>query len=182
MYTCTTSTVDVGGQESRSVWKQQWKFWYYIDNLEIFYKNVCPINEKEVPPPHTHTSTIWLPKQGPNKGSVNSHANLEVEISLSPTHRQRTTGTRRLLRKREIASPRDEPPKYLSNTKWSALETTLTATVSGFSWLFYVFICMCVYVCTCIFNSSTEKRSCIWEGIEEALGVDGGRKENREVL
>ena len=114
---------------------------------------MCPINEKEALPPHT--STIWLPKQGPNKGSINSHANLGGEISLSPTY---TKNYRHLktVRKGETASPRDVPQiSYL--TQNGQLRTGyIQTTVNGFSLCARAHVCACV--CLCVYLTIVKKR------------------------
>lgn len=70
-------------------------------------------------------------------------------IPLGPTPKQRTVGTKRLIRKGEIAFPRDGPPDWLSNTKLSVLDIYIHATSNEFTWLFSTFMyhtCMHAYV------------------------------------
>lgn len=97
----------------------------------------------------TRTSTLWLPNQDLNKGNINRHVNLEGGIPLGLTPKQRTVGTKRLIRKGKIAFPRDGPRDWLSNTKWSALDIYIHATSNGFTCLFSTFMhhtCMHAYV------------------------------------
>lgn len=52
---------------------------------------------------------------------------------------QGTTGNRRLLREGELASLRDDPSNWLSNTKWSALKP-YPNTKNGLN-RFYLYTC-----------------------------------------
>lgn len=64
---------------------------------------LSPRNDKEASP--------MTPEQYGclSKDSISSHADMEGEISLGPTPRQRTAGNKGMLRAGETVFPRDEP-------------------------------------------------------------------------
>lgn len=77
--------------------------------------------------PHTHEiSTMW-PHDCLNTDNSSWHASVDGEMSWGSIARERkVTANLRLLRE-ELVFPRDEPPKWLSNTilKHACLQATI---------------------------------------------------------
>lgn len=82
-------------------------------------------------------STIWLPKQ-----DQTMTISLDMLMQTTKNYLQLA-----MLREKELSSPRDELPDWLSNTKWP--EIIYEATLNRFSrsnLYTYAFICVCMYV------------------------------------
>lgn len=78
-----------------------------------------------VPQIFCETSSIWLHKQDLNNDSINRHANMEVR-SFSQTKNNRQL---KIIKERELVSPKDKSPALFSNTMQGGLETVYTQTM-----------------------------------------------------
>lgn len=71
----------------------------------------------------------------------------KLKISQSPyLYRKNKTKDQRLLRKGELFPLRDNPPKWLFYSKWSALKNIYTQTINRFNNCAYRSMQLCTYI------------------------------------
>lgn len=113
-------------------WKRRWRDW---KTGIVWCKIVSCIYDRK----STTISTIWLPKEDPNYDNSNWHVNVDGETSQGPTPKRKITD-RYDLGEGKSVFPKDEPPNWSSNTKWSdsynQYETDPAGYISKFLWLY----------------------------------------------
>lgn len=142
-------------------------------------KSKCPVNLLwdcllEMTGKFIHNpSTIWLPK----KYSTNRQATIKERNLTSPYSQTRNNGELQNSGSRRKILPRNEPPNWLSNIKWSALKTY---TPSNTKWTEQL-VCVCINMLTITKKKRPLFRERIrgWITLNNMEGV-GGRKEKEK--